>query len=184
MSSSTGIEGQDPHKEALEPATTKHPREVNPEDLSNSDSDEEYGEPAVRNLAIGNLAMDKLVTEKPAAEKLAAKKLAAEKLVAEKRAAEKRAAGKSVAGEPRENPIPNGEQIGEWLRDIITSHRKGLRKMYGETEEELGKCLKALIEQGEEIARRLIDDMKCTATVAKDLTVLTLYNVAILIGML
>jgi len=102
---------------------------------------------------------------------------------AEKVAAEKPAAEKSVADEPRENPIPNGEQIGEWLKDVITNHRKGLRKMYGETEEELDKCLKALIEQGEEMARKLIDYMKCTPAVAKDLTVLTLYDVAILIGM-
>ena len=161
MSSSTSPEGQDPHKEALEPATTKRQQEVNLEDPGSPDSDfpgEENEE-----LAVENLAIDKLVAEKPAAEK--------------------RAGEKSVAGEPRENPIPNGEQIGEWLRDIITNHRKGLRKMYGETEEELGKCLKALIEQGEEMARRLIDNMGCAAAVAKELTVLTLYDVAILIGM-
>lgn len=146
---------------------------LNPTPWSRENSDEDFSDEEDRPTRKGGNEDD----QESAVEK------AAEKLAAEKLAAEKPAAGKSVADEPRENTIPNGEQIGEWLKDVITNHRKGLRKMYGETEEELDKCLKALIEQGEEMARRLIDYMKCTAVVAKDLTVLTLYDVAILIGM-
>ena len=79
--------------------------------------------------------------------------------------------------------IPNGQQqISEWLKDIIINHRKGLRKMYGETEAELDKSLKVPIKRGEEMTRRLIT-MGCNMEDAKNLTLLTLYDVAILIGM-
>ena len=92
--------------------------------------------------------------------------------------------GKSVAEGLTENSIPNGEQIGIWLRDVIINHRKGLQKMYGETEAELDKSLEAPIKKGEEMARKLVTEMGCWGEIAKDLTVLTLYDVAILIGML
>ena len=90
---------------------------------------------------------------------------------------------RSVTGEPKEYSILKGEQVGEKLKDVIINHRKGLQKMYGKTEAELDKCLKAAIERGEEMVRRLIM-MGCNIEVAKDLTLLTLYDVAILIGML
>ena len=201
MSPSTDLEGQGPHKETLEPATAKHQQEVNPEGPGTPDSDfpeEGNGEPAVENLAISNLAIDKLVAEKLAAEKLATEKLvaeklaagglAAEKLVAEKLAAEKvvgekPAAEKSVLQEPEDKFIPTSEEIGKRLKDLIRKDRKGLQKMYGETEAELDENLKEKIEKGEEMAGRLINEMGCDAEVAKDLTVLTLYDVAILIGM-
>ena len=80
-------------------------------------------------------------------------------------------------------PVPSAEEIGERLKDLITNRRKGLRNMYGGTEEELNKDLEAPIKRGEEMARKLIAEMGCGREVAKDLTVLTLYNVAILIGM-
>ena len=80
--------------------------------------------------------------------------------------------------------IPNGQQqISEWLKYVIINHRKGLRKMYGETEAELDKSLKVPIKRGEEMARRLIT-MGCNFEDAKNLTLLTLYDVAILIGIL
>ncbi|PUU80831.1 hypothetical protein B9Z19DRAFT_1106808 [Tuber borchii] len=53
--------------------------------------------------------------------------------------------------------------------------------MYGETEDELNKNLEAPIKRGEEMARKLITEMGCSREVAKDLAVLTLYDVAILI---
>jgi len=81
------------------------------------------------------------------------------------------------------SPVPSGEEIGERLKDLIMNCRKGLKNMYGETEEELGKYLGAPIQRGEEMARKLITEMRCGREVAKDLTVLTLYDVAILIGM-
>jgi len=201
MSQSTGLEGQGSHTETLEPATTKHQQEVNPEDPSSPDSDfpeEGNGEPAVENLPIDNLAINKLVAgglaagklaaEKLMAEKLAAGGLAVEKLVGEKLAVEERvveepAAEKSVAQEPEEKFIPTGEEIGKRLKDLIKKDREGLQKMYPGGDTELDEILKAPIERGEEMARKLVTEMGCTGEVAKDLTVLTLYDVAILIGM-
>ena len=201
MSSTTGLEVQDPPKERLEPASTKHQQKVNPDDPSSPDSDfpeEGNSELAVENLGIDNLAIGELVAKKIAAEKLAAEKLVAEKLAAgglaaekltgEKPAAEKSEAenptlGKPAAQELKKKPIPNGKEIGQRLKDLIKNDRKGLQKMYGETEEELNENLKGQIEKGEEMARKLITEMDCTPEVAKDLTVLTLYDVAILIGM-
>ena len=55
--------------------------------------------------------------------------------------------------------------------------------MYGETEADLDKILKVLITRGEEMARKLVI-MGCNSEDAKNLTLLTLYDVAILIGML
>ena len=79
--------------------------------------------------------------------------------------------------------IPNGQQqISKWLKDVIINHRGGLQKMYGETEAELDESLKVPITKGVEMARKLVG-MGCNIEVAKNLTVLTLYDVAILMGM-
>jgi len=83
----------------------------------------------------------------------------------------------------KENQIPDGEKIGKRLMDVISNHQKDLRKIYGETDPELDKSLKAPIEKGEEMARKLITEMGCPPDIAQDLAVLTLYDVAILIGM-
>ncbi|PUU79856.1 hypothetical protein B9Z19DRAFT_977489 [Tuber borchii] len=77
--------------------------------------------------------------------------------------------------------IPNGEEIGERLMNLIKRDRKGLQKIYGETEAELDKNLRAPIKRGEEMARKLITEMGCGYYIATDLTVLTLYDVVILI---
>ncbi|PUU79846.1 hypothetical protein B9Z19DRAFT_1045931 [Tuber borchii] len=185
-------------------SSTKHQQEVNLGDPDSPDSDfpeEENGEPAVENLAIGNLGIDKLVAERLAAgtlaaeklvtEKLAAvglaaekpatEKLAAEKLAAEKLAVEKPAAEKSVSQESEDKFIPTGEEIGKRLKNLIKSDRKGLQKIYPGDDAELDKILKAPTERGEEMARKLVMEMGCSGEIAKDLTVLTLYDVAILI---
>ena len=142
--------------------------------------------PAERQVA------EKLAVKKPAekltveqlAEKLAVEKLAVEKWAAEKWAVAKLAAEKLAAVEgPRENSIPDYQEIGERLKDLIRKHRKGLQKMYGETEDELDKNLESPIKRGEEMANRLITEMRCPRAIAKDLAVLTLYDVAILICM-
>jgi len=88
-----------------------------------------------------------------------------------------------VAKEPVENITLNSQRTTERLKDVITNHRKGLQKMYGETEAELDKCLEMPTKRGDEMARKLIKEMGCNGMVAKDLSVLTLYDVAILIGM-
>ena len=90
----------------------------------------------------------------------------------------------TTSEESKGNEVPSGEKIGERFKDLIMNHRKGLKNMYGETEDELNESLKAPIKRGEEMARKLITEMQCTCEVAKELTVLTLYDVAILIGML
>jgi len=97
-------------------------------------------------------------------------------------AAEKQVVENLVARELLESLVPNGQEIGEVLKNLITKIRKGLQKMYGGTEAELDKNLKMPIERGEEMARKLITDMGCPYGIAKDLTALTLYDVAILIG--
>jgi len=65
---------------------------------------------------------------------------------------------------------------------VITNRQRGLGKLYGETEAELDRRLEAPIKKGEEMARKLITETGCPLEIAKDLTVLTLYDVAILIG--
>jgi len=87
------------------------------------------------------------------------------------------------SGYPGAEEIPIGSRIGKRLKDVIMNERKGLQKMYGETEAELDESLKAPIKKGEEMARRLIMEMGCSGGAAIDLTVLTLYDVAILISM-
>ena len=84
---------------------------------------------------------------------------------------------------PKGNAAPSGEKIGERLKDLIMNQRKGLKNMYGETEEELNKSLEAPIRRGEEMTRKLITEMGCSREIAIDLTVLALYDVAILIRM-
>ena len=88
-----------------------------------------------------------------------------------------------LVSRPKEGQIPDGKNIGKKLMDVISNHQKDLRKIYGETELELDKSLKAPIEKGEEMARKLITEVGCPPEIAQDLTVLTLYDVAILIGM-
>jgi len=84
---------------------------------------------------------------------------------------------------PTTTKVPSGEEIGERLKDLILNRRKGLKNMYGETENELNQSLEGPIRRGEEMARKLIMEMGCGREVAKEFTVLTLYDVAILIGM-
>ena len=84
---------------------------------------------------------------------------------------------------PKGNAAPSGKKIGERLKDLIMNQRKGLKNMYGETEEKLNKSLEAPIKRGEEMARKLITEMGCSREIAIDLTVLALYDVAILIRM-
>ena len=96
---------------------------------------------------------------------------------------EKQPAARSGAAESARGSIPRGETIGARLKDLIMNHRKGLKNMYGQTEDELNKSLEAPIKRGEEMARKLIAEMGCPHEVAIDLTVLTLYDVAILICM-
>lgn len=80
-------------------------------------------------------------------------------------------------------PYPNSKEIAGKLKDLIMKQRKSLMKMYGGEEAELDKRLKEPIKTGEEMAEKLIGK-GCPRVIAKDLTVLTLYDVAILIGML
>jgi len=89
----------------------------------------------------------------------------------------------SQAAKSKGNAVPSGEKIGERLKDLIMNQRKGLKNMYGETEEELNNSLEAPITRGEEMARKLITEMGCSREIAIDLTVLALYDVAILIRM-
>ncbi|KAG0641323.1 hypothetical protein HOY80DRAFT_919114 [Tuber brumale] len=78
-------------------------------------------------------------------------------------------------------PVPDAMEISAKLRNVILKDRKGLRNMYGRTEVELDKNLEMPIKMGEEMARKLIREMGCSYEVAVDLTVLALYDVAILI---
>ncbi|PUU79850.1 hypothetical protein B9Z19DRAFT_977566 [Tuber borchii] len=80
-----------------------------------------------------------------------------------------------------EGTAVSSEKIGERLKDLIMNHRKGLKNMYGQTKDELDESLEGLIKRGEEMARKLITEMGCSREIAKELTVLTLYDVAILI---
>lgn len=88
-----------------------------------------------------------------------------------------------TGSELEENSIPDSRKIGRWLKDVIKNHQRDLRKMYGETEDELNRNLEVPIKKGEEMARKLITEMGCPPEIAKDLAVLTLYDVAILISM-
>ncbi|PUU80825.1 hypothetical protein B9Z19DRAFT_682455 [Tuber borchii] len=85
-----------------------------------------------------------------------------------------------LAQKSQECRIPDNEKIREKLKGVITNCQKDLRKIYGETERVLGRRLEAPTKKGVEMAKKLIE-MGCNPEVAKDLTVLTLYDVAILI---
>ena len=85
--------------------------------------------------------------------------------------------------EPKEKAVISGQRIGERLKDLIMNRRKGLKNMYGRTEDELDTSLEEPIRRGEEMARKLIREMGCSREIAIDLTVLALYDVAILIRM-
>ena len=88
-----------------------------------------------------------------------------------------------AAAEARGKAVLRREMISKGLKDLVREHRKGLGNMYGTTEDQLNKSLEEPIKRAEQMARRLIEEMGCGAMVANDLTVLTLYDVAILIGM-
>ena len=75
-------------------------------------------------------------------------------------------------------------EIGNKLWDVIINHRQSWQNIYGSTEDELNKSLEGPIKQGEEMTQMLTDGTGCSNEVAKDLAVLTLYDLAILIGML
>ena len=94
----------------------------------------------------------------------------------------KRARQKSAAKEPKDNLTPSSEEIRKKLKDLIIYDRQGLQKVYRGTKAELDKSLQVPIQRGEEMARKLITGIGCGYEVAKELTVLTLYDVAILIG--
>jgi len=87
------------------------------------------------------------------------------------------------SGYPGAEEILNSGRVGKALKHLIINQRKGLQKMYGETEAELDESLKTPVKKGEEMARKLIMEMGCSDETAIDLTVLTLYDVAILISM-
>ena len=127
--------------------------------------------PTVEKLEEERLGAERLEAERLEAERVEAKRLEVERLATEKLEAERREAEVSSL------------QIGERLKDLIMDRRKGLQRMYGGTEAELDKSLRAPIEKGVEMARKLVSEMGCNVEIAKDLTVLTLYDVAILIGM-
>jgi len=89
---------------------------------------------------------------------------------------------KRAPTQPGDKPPPTREMISQGLRELVTEHRKGLQNMYGAVETELDEKLKTQIDRGVVMAGKLVD-MGCGPEVAKDLTALTLYDLAILIGM-
>ena len=95
---------------------------------------------------------------------------------------QKLAAEEAAVADLREDVVPSSEVIAKRLKDFIANRGQGLRNMYGETGDESKRRLGVAIESGEEMTRKLITEMGCTGEVAKDLVVLTLYDVAILIG--
>jgi len=92
------------------------------------------------------------------------------------------AAGGPAAADLGKNAVPSGDDIAKRLKDFIRDRGQGLKNMYGEPGDGQNRNLEVPIRMGEEMARNLITKMGCTGEVAKDLTVLTLYDVAILIG--
>ena len=175
MPVTTDPDPEDQNKETLKPDSTNHQQEGDSSGFDSDFSDDNQ-------KAVEKATREKAAAEKAAAEKAAAEKAAAERAAAEKAAAEKATGGKSVVEEQEDNFIPTSEEIGKRLKDLIKKDRKLLQKKYGR-EAELDEKLEEQIEKGEKMARRLITEMECKPEVAKDLTVLTLYDVAILIGM-
>lgn len=96
---------------------------------------------------------------------------------------DRKSMAEQAAAEAREKAVLRREMISKGLKDLVREHRKGLENMYGTTEDQLNKSLEEPIKRAEQMAGRLIEEMGCSAMVANDLTVLTLYDVAILIGM-
>ena len=94
---------------------------------------------------------------------------------------QKQAVDKIATEQTTETSVPSPEKIREELINLVTKHRKGLENIYG-TGTELDTNLEKPIKRGEDMAKKLID-MGCGGEVAKQLTVLTLYDVALLIGM-
>jgi len=92
------------------------------------------------------------------------------------------APGASGAGPWRR--VPSSREIGDRLQDFIRNGGEGLRNMYDNAGDGPNRGLKMAIRTGEVMATRLITEMECTPGVAKDLSVLTLYDVAILIGII
>jgi len=88
-----------------------------------------------------------------------------------------------VRGGEEGRRVPSRREIGERLKDFIGSRGEGLRDMYGQPGDEQNSRLEGPIIRGENMARALVREMGCISEVAKDLAVLTLYDVAILIGM-
>ncbi|CAZ79525.1 unnamed protein product [Tuber melanosporum] len=99
----------------------------------------------------------------------------------QKPAVEKNPVANSAAECPEGYSIPDYQEIYAKLKDVIVEVRPSLQNMYGKTEMELNERLEVPIKRGEEMARKLIKDMGCSREVAKELTVITLYDVAILI---
>ena len=93
------------------------------------------------------------------------------------------------AGKPRadklgarsKKEVPIREMISEGLKNLV-GHRDFLQNIYGNTEEQMDKSLECSIRKGVEMVKTLVE-MKCSVEVAIELTLLTLYDVAILIGM-
>jgi len=88
-------------------------------------------------------------------------------------------AAKQAAAQPTDKRVPSREMISDRLKELVMGH---LQNMYGATKMGLDEDLKAQIDRGVVMAGKLVD-MGCGPEVAKDLTALTLYDVAILIGM-
>jgi len=174
MTQPTGRKTQDLDKET---------HELNPGGQDSS-SDSDFSPEGGDQKLVGNPAAAKPAAEKPTAKKLDTE--SDEKLV-EKPGVAKPAGGKPAAEKPAaEQPkakVPDDKEIGNRLKDLIKNNRKGLQKIYSGEESELEKILKDPIKKGVEMARQLIQEEKCSFEIAKDLTVLTLYDIAILIGM-
>ena len=76
-----------------------------------------------------------------------------------------------------------GNEREELIRKMIGRRlRKVWQNIYGKTTEPLDKDMEGWIEKGEKIVEKL-KEIKCSDEVAIELTSLTFYNVAILIGM-
>lgn len=84
----------------------------------------------------------------------------------------------AVEGSKKEDPIR--KMISKRLKNLV-ERRDFLQNIHGNTEEQIGKSLEDSIQKGEEMVRTLVE-MKCGVEVAIEFTLLTLYDVAILIG--
>jgi len=95
--------------------------------------------------------------------------------------------GNQEQGSGNSEQVPvTSQEIREMLKRVIMKKRKGLQNFYGETAAELDTRLEAPSRMGAEMANKLMEPepegMGCTPEIAQVLTVLTLYDVAILIG--